>query len=385
MNFFQKMSLFRHKLPQVLGVILIIFGITHILIGMANFIFHSDINSLMPFTRLTYYVDGMSAKNVSDIISLFFGFVELVIGRGMFLRMRRSLIFAIIIVVVMAVNDYIFFHSEYVVYSGIVYLVILVISYKEFSEKSQDTIGFQQIIAWITVVLAIAYGVTGSYLLREQFKSLKTITDAFYYTLVTYSTVGYGDIYPLTQQAKIFTVTMILIGIGAFITTFTFVITPLLENRMKGVLNMMEKIAHIHNHVIICGYSKLSLKLINSYLASNTPIVIIEENKERFVSLDESVQVVVGSISSKKTFVQARLQYARSIIFAFEDDSMNILSAITGKELLDETRNTHTQLISRIENEENIEKIKKLGVKEVVCPSAMAAASILAIGAESVI
>ncbi len=385
MNFFRKMSLFRHKLPQVLGIILIIFGITHILIGMANFIFHSDINSLMPFTRLTYYVDGMSAKNVSDIISLFFGFVELVIGRGMFLRMRRSLIFAIIIVVVMAVNDYIFFHSEYVVYSGIVYLVILVISYKEFSEKSQDTIGIQQVIAWITVVLAIAYGVTGSYLLREQFKSLKTITDAFYYTLVTYSTVGYGDIYPLTQQAKIFTVTMILIGIGAFITTFTFVITPLLENRMKGVLNMMEKIAHIHNHVIICGYSKLSLKLINSYLASNTPIVIIEENKERFVSLDESVQVVVGSISSKKTFAQARLQYARSIIFAFEDDSMNILSAITGKELLDETRNTHTQLISRIENEENIEKIKKLGVKEVVCPSAMAAASILAIGSENVI
>jgi len=384
MSILLKISSIRHKLPYILGAILIAFGITHILIGMINFIFHSDLNGLMPFTRLTYYVDGMSAKNVSDFISLFFGFVELIIGRGMWLRMRRSLIFAIIIVIVMAVNDYIFFHSAYVVYSGIIYLVILIISYKEFSEKSQDAIGFQQVVAWVTVVLAIAYGVIGSYLLREQFQALKTWTDAFYYTLVTYSTVGYGDIYPLTQQAKIFTVTMILIGIGAFITTFTFVITPLLENRMKGVLNMMEKIAHIHNHVIICGYSKLSLKLINSYLASNTPIVIIEENKERFNSIDESVQVVVGSISSQRTFVQARLQYAKSIIFAFEDDSMNILSAITAKELLDETKNTHTQLISRIENEENIEKIKKLGVKEVVCPSAMAATSILAINSTSI-
>ena len=81
-------------------------------------------------------------------------------------------------------------------------LVLLLITHRLFKEKSERRIGYQQLLALTSVLLALSYGMVGSYILRDQFANLKTWLDALYFTVVTYATVGYGDITPLTPQAK---------------------------------------------------------------------------------------------------------------------------------------------------------------------------------------
>ncbi len=72
------------------------------------------------------------------------------------------------------------------------------------------------------------------------FKAIKDWPDALYFTVVTYSTVGYGDITPLTEEARLFVVSMIFIGLGAFAGILTFIVGSLV-NRIQNLLNVFNK------------------------------------------------------------------------------------------------------------------------------------------------
>ncbi len=75
---------------------------------------------------------------------------------------------------------------------------LLLVYRHHFHKLQNDPLHFQKVVAWLSIFMALAYGVIGSYLLRGEFHGIQTWTDAIYYTFETYSTVGYGDILPGT-------------------------------------------------------------------------------------------------------------------------------------------------------------------------------------------
>lgn len=87
--------------------------------------------------------------------------------------------------------------------------------------KNSKTFSFYQFVVVITFLLAISYSVLGLYYLRDEFDGIKNISDAVYFTIVTFSTVGYGDIHPITEEAKLFTISIMIVGIGLFATIIT--------------------------------------------------------------------------------------------------------------------------------------------------------------------
>ena len=150
----------------------------------------------------------------------------------------------------------------------------LSLSHKQFYCRSEVKLGYAQIVALFSVLFALGYGIIGSYALRAQFNNLETWIDAVYFTFVTYSTLGFGDIHPLTAEAKIFVISMIPIGVGSFITAIATLLGPALEKRLKGVLGIMKKFQHITNHVIICGYSNVSESVIDELQERDVPFLI---------------------------------------------------------------------------------------------------------------
>ena len=318
-------------------------------------------------------------QNLGIIVGVFLGFCLIFTSKGVFESKRKSWLISIIILLIFILDNY-FYHSVIKAFIfNISLLIILLVSYKLFHLKStNNTILYKQMVAWVSVIAALSYGTFGSYILRAQFSNIKTVTDAFYFTIVTYATVGYGDIGPLTQEAKLFTVTMILVGLGSFITTLSFLVAPIVQNRMGGILKIMRKITNLHDHTIICGYTKLSKVLIQNYQKTDKPFIVIDESLGKFPDIDPDINKIIGSTSSEKTFYDARLAHAKAVICAFDEDSDNILTILTVKEMLDKMKDIKIKLISRIENESNIEKAKKLGVTDVVSPTTMAALSIIA-------
>lgn len=91
--------------------------------------------------------------------------------------------------------------------------------------------------AAITTLLAVqVYGTVGSYALRDQFNTELSLVESVYYTVVTVSTVGYGDIYPVTNTARLFALSLIILGVGSFAAVVGTVIGPMISDRLANGL-----------------------------------------------------------------------------------------------------------------------------------------------------
>jgi len=362
-------------IPQIIGTIIVITGILHIILSVFP-IFK------LPTTKLddlTNYLQMTDFQSFGVIIGICLGFLLIFLGRGIYNRKRRAWILTIIVILILFFYTYFVSSLFQTCYLTLGLLVILLLFAKLFHYKSDSTtLTYQNLMAWVSVIFAFAYGIIGSYLLRSQFFKLDSWADAAYFTLVTYSTVGYGDILPVTYNAKIFTITMILIGVGSFVTAFTLIIGPMIENRIKGVLTIMKRINNIHDHVILCGYTSLTKSLIKSFKQSNTSFMVLANSPDKIAEINqENYITIAGNTHQKSTFENSRIKNAKSVICTFESDAENILTILTVSEILKETGNKTTKLISRIDDEENIDKAKKLGVSHIVSPTEMAASCIL--------
>ena len=362
-----------YRVPILIGSIIIISGLLHILVSVMP-IFQVAIPDL---TEVDSVLAVTTFQGLGMLVGIFLGFCLIHLGRGICERKRKSWIYTVIVLIVLCLNNY---------YTGALpkaslisgaLLIALLITFRFYSEKPDEgATSYQQALAWVSIAIALSYGIIGSYFLREQFSNIKTMVDSVYFTMVTYSTVGYGDITPITQQAKFFTISMILVGLGAFATTFAFVIGPMIQNKLKGVFNIMKRINNIHDHVIICGYTNLSKALIKKFKENNIPFIVLENSMEKRAELEEDFMTIHGNAYQKETFINARISHAKSVICAFENDSDNILSILTVNAVLEDTGNKKTKLISRIDYEENILKARNLGVTDIISPTTMAAASI---------
>jgi voltage-gated potassium channel len=362
------------KIPAILSVLLVLDGILHIFMSVLP-LFENKFHILY---EIKTNIFPQSCQNLGIIIGVFLGFCLIFISKGVCDGKRKSWLIAIIIILIFILDNFLHYSVIKAAVINITLLIILLASYRLFHLKSiNNSMLYKQLAAWVSVIVALSYGTFGSYILRDQFTNIKTVTDAFYFTIVTYATVGYGDIIPLTQEAKLFTVTMIFVGMGSFITTLSFLIAPIVQNRMGGIFKIMRKITNLHDHTIICGYTKLTKVLIQNYQKTDKPFIVIDESSEKLSDIDPDINKIVGNTSCEQTFIDARLSHAKAVICAFDEDSDNILTILTVKEMLDEMKNIKIKLISRIENESNIEKAKKLGVTDVVSPTTMAALSII--------
>ena len=252
-------------------------------------------------------------------------------------------------------------------------LVLLVIYRGEFSHRAEPRPwSFAELVAAASVVFALVFGIVGSHLLRREFSGIATWTDAVYFTVVTYSTLGYGDILPQTDNAKLFTICMVGIGLGSFVTALTVLIGPMIEQRIKGVFTAMSRFQRTINHVVICGYTSVTESIVDELRERQVPFAIIEQRDDVHAMLQGTgVDTLHGDPTERHTLEQANLPNAAAVIAATDSDATNTLIAITARDLRARSEMSQFRIIARAEDEENIEKLRQVGADEVISPSTL--------------
>ena len=308
-------------------------------------------------------------RQASGILSVFLGMLLIALGKGLFERRRRAWGISVLVLLVLMANNLARATTPQTALVSSVLILGLLIFHRRFDVPSQVRLGYPQVIGLVSVLFAVAYGIVGSYLLRDQFDGLQTWTDATYFTFVTYSTLGYGDILPATPNAKLFATSMIPIGLGSFITAVTALLGPAIENRIKGVLSIMERFQQATDHVVICGYSNVSESTIDELQQRHIPFVIVDDREDLLVHLrSKGHDVMAGDPAQKEVLVKAGLRRARALIAACDSDSVNVLIALTARDLREED-GADFRIVVRVEDEENVGKARKAGADEVISPS----------------
>lgn len=184
----------------------------------------------------------------------------------------------------------------------------------------------------ISIILLFSYAVFGSFLLGMGFKPpIKNLLTSFYYAVVTMSTVGYGDIVPVTDDARIFTVSIIILGISVFTASLSTVILPLMNDRVQHLL-MGEKKGMIRkNHYILVGTTGLAMNTYQELIQRNFPVTFIVP-KRRIDADWEQIDQVEGDPMDPETLKKAGILDASAILSLLEDDSENAFVVLAARE-----------------------------------------------------
>ncbi|TQQ79773.1 potassium channel protein [Halonotius terrestris] len=222
-----------------------------------------------------------------------------------------------------------------------------------------------QLAAGIALITAIAYGTLGSFALREEFNGIATLTDAFYYTIVTASTVGYGDVTAASELGKLFSISVLLLNVAAFAVALGVLLTPAIEAQLSKALGRMtdSQFNLLDDHVILLGYGDLTEPIIENLTDTQFAIVTTNETAARRLA-DRDIAVLTAEPSDEAPLQQVGIADARAAIVATENDAQDALAILTARQLNDDLR-----IVAAAMQRENVAKLRHAGADRVISPS----------------
>ncbi|KDE58234.1 potassium channel protein [Halostagnicola sp. A56] len=226
-----------------------------------------------------------------------------------------------------------------------------------------------QIAAGAALVGVQAYGTFGSYTLRESFDGIDTLLDAFYFTLITSSTVGYGDIGPQTQEAILFTMSVVVLGVASFGIAIGALVGPAIQARISKTLGIMtdSQIELIDRHVLVLGYGELTEPIVDELTTSGESFAVVTDDEHAAEWLSEhEVPVVVADPSDEEPLERANIDGARAILVATDTDADDALAILTARQLAPDT-----PIVSAATDRENIPKLERAGADTVISPAVL--------------
>ncbi|HVA95941.1 MAG TPA: NAD-binding protein [Candidatus Dormibacteraeota bacterium] len=191
--------------------------------------------------------------------------------------------------------------------------------------------------------------------------------DGFYMTLTTMSTVGYGEIYPLSHVGRVFNSFLILASVLAGGFTIATVSQGLLEfefGKVFGRRRMEKEIAKLSDHYIICGAGRVGRTVARELRTRGESCVIVEKDPARAQWAEaEKIPVIIGNASLEDNLLKARIERARGFVSAVSSDAENIYIVLTARGLRSDLK-----IIARASEEEATSKLLRAGATQVLSP-----------------
>lgn len=188
-------------------------------------------------------------------------------------------------------------------------------------------------------------------------------------TTISITTVGYGEVVPLSEAGKVFTIIMLITSWG----TFAFAITRITQFVVSGEINkyfktrkLMKNITKLNNHVILCGYGRNGHQAAQILKAHNIPFVVIEKNEQlilKKLSEGEDILHLEGDSTDDDLLRLAGVERARALITTLPVDAQNVFIVLSARSL-----NPDIQIISRASEAAPVPKLKKAGANNVIMP-----------------
>ncbi len=214
----------------------------------------------------------------------------------------------------------------------------------------------------LVLLLVLALGTTG-YVTIEGWSLL----DAFYMTVITVATVGFKEVHDLSPAGKLFTVGIIVFGVGFLGYTVTKLAQIMFEGQLQRYLGRqkVEKtIESMRDHYIVCGFGRIGSLICREFAAEQVPFVVVENHQEVVEKLEaESFPYLRGNATEDETLLKAGIERAKGLVSVVTSDTENVYITLTARGL-----NPDLYILARSGEPGSELKLQRAGANKVVSP-----------------
>ncbi|MDQ7233959.1 potassium channel family protein [Bacillus pacificus] len=218
-------------------------------------------------------------------------------------------------------------------------------------------------IAVICMTFVVILGTLGFMTIEEI-----SLFQAFWMTMITVLTVGYGDAVPITQAGKVFALLIIPVGVGIVTYAIGVVAAMIIEGNLFHAVRrkkMDKQIAQLQNHIIVCGCGRVGLQVVHELQEKKIPFVVVD--KDESILEKEKLLYVHGDATEDQVLHHAGISKAAGLVAIVANDAENVFITLTARGL-----NDAIKIVARAEKPETEEKLRRAGANKVINPSSMA-------------
>ena len=229
----------------------------------------------------------------------------------------------------------------------------------------------------ILLCLILVLGTVGYYFGEDGW----TLRDAFYMSVITITTVGFGEVRELSAYGRAFTVGLIFIGfitVGLWSASMARFIIDTELKRSFGRGRMKKKIAQLKNHYVVCGFGRIGGAVANELAEIGVPFVIVEQDEDLVAEAEGKGYLALReNATSDEALKAAGIEHAAGVVAALLNDADNLFISLAVREL-----NPDALIVARSEQPGVEDRMMRAGANIVVSPLKLGGAQIARIIAQ---
>ncbi|MGL6002289.1 MAG: voltage-gated potassium channel protein [Plesiomonas sp.] len=286
---------------------------------------------------------------------------------GLLFRARLAWAMSIVLLLITLVYTIHFYpYLKFSIFFCAISMLILILLKKDF-ESSSSTAG--GIFALISFASLLFYSTYGALYFGEGFNpKIENLMTSFYFSIETMTTVGYGDIVPVSESARLFTISVIISGITVFATSMTTIFGPLISGGINNLIKGNHRRMKRKDHFIICGHSILAINTIQQLHQRGQEITIITSRPEDELAqfqqrLEGTFDIISGDSNDSAVLKKAGLDNCKAILALSDNDADNAFVILSAKDL-----NKDVKTVLSVSDSKNINKVKKVQPDVILSP-----------------
>ena len=231
------------------------------------------------------------------------------------------------------------------------------------SPHAPNRIHFRISYALLALSAAILFGTMGFHFIEGW-----PVSDSFYVTVQTLTTVGYGDQTPHSGAGRFFAVVVMLIGVGGVALAVSTIVQSVVQSELMatfGQRRRSRKMSNLRDHYIICGSGRVGSHLVRDMMSANESFVVIEKDQQRAAEFSQrGVSVLVSDATLEESLREVGVERARGLAACLPDDADNVYVVLTARDL-----NPNLRIVARAAEEQAEAKLLRAGANHVVAPT----------------